>query len=130
MKSILFLSALFTVTFFIGCNKEPGEGGTSSITGKVFVVNLDNSGDTVNTYYGMDKDVYVIYGEDSQTYSDKFSTSLDGSFAFHHLTPGKYTVFAYSKCNTCPGEQDVVKQTIEITEKKQELVIEDLVILD
>lgn len=130
MKSILFLATVLITTSFIACNKEPGEGGTSSITGKVWVVDLNASGDTVAQYYAMDQDVYILYGEDDQTYDEKFATSLDGSYQFNFLTPGKYTVFAYSKCDACAGGQEVITKTVEITDKKQEIVVEDLVIIE
>lgn len=130
MKSLFLFTSLLTATLFMSCNKEVGEGGTSSITGKVWVVNTNNSGAVVGEYYGMDYDVFIIYGENNSTYSDKFSTSYDGSYAFHYLTPGKYTLFAYSKCDTCASGQDVIKKTVEITEKKQEITVEDLIIYE
>lgn len=129
MKSVIALSTLSIFLIIIGCNKEPGEGGTSSITGKVWVVDLNGSGDTTAQYYAMDEDVYIIYGDQTQTYSDNFNTSLDGSYRFDYLTPGKYTVFAYSDCETCPGGQDVSSKTVEITDKKQVIEVEDLVII-
>ena len=129
MKSLILTAIILTVTLFTACNKEPGEGGTSTVSGKVWIVNLNASGDTIEQYYGMDQDVYVIYGEATQTYSDKFATSFDGSYTFTSLTPGKYTVFAYSDCDACLGGQEVVAKTIEITDKKQEITLEDLVII-
>lgn len=130
MKSLILFAATCSILFFTACNKEPGEGGTSSITGKVLVINLNASGDTISQYYGMDEDVYIIYGEDTETYNDKFSTSLDGSFAFNYLTPGKYTIFAYSKCDVCDSGQNAVSATVEITDKKQAIVMDDLIIFD
>jgi hypothetical protein len=130
MKSLILFAATCSILFFTACNKEPGEGGTSSITGKVLVVNLNGSGDTISQYYGMDQDVYIIYGEDTETYGDKFSTSLDGSFAFNYLTPGTYTIFAYSKCDICDSGQNAVSRTVEITDKKQTIAMDDLIIYD
>ncbi len=130
MKSLILFAATCSMLFFTACNKEPGEGGTSSINGKVWVVDLNASGDTIAQYYAMDQDVYIIYGEDTQTYADKFSTSLDGSFSFNYLTPGKYTVFAYSKCDLCDSGQNAVSTTVEITEKKQTITMDDIVIFD
>ncbi|MFT5822063.1 MAG: hypothetical protein ACI8ZM_003319 [Crocinitomix sp.] len=130
MKSLILFAATCSILFFTACNKAPGEGGTSSITGKVLVINLNASGDTISQYYGLDQDVYIIYGEDTETYADKFSTSLDGSFAFNHLTPGKYSIFAYSKCDICDSGQNAVSTTVEITDKKQIIAMDDLVIFD
>lgn len=130
MKSNFLFTSLLTLALFVSCNKEAGEGGTASITGKVLVIDLNNSGAVNGQYYGMDYDVFIVYGENNNTYSDKFSTSFDGSYAFNYLTPGKYTLFAYSKCDTCLGGQEVIKKSVEITDKKQKLVVDDLVIYE
>lgn len=138
MKSLLSLLSCLPIIAFMACEKPAGEGGTSSIEGKVLVVNLNADGDTIYApYYGMDKDVYIIYGNEDQTYDDKFATSLDGSYEFKYLTPGTYTIYAYSECvecpdgcDTCPEGVKAVIQTVEITEKKQNIVLEDLVILE
>ena len=114
----------------LSCNKEPGEGGTSSITGKVYTYDLNSTGlDTLDEYYVMGEDVYIIYGLDDNTYNDKFSTSFDGSYRFDNLTEGKYTIFAYSRCLTCSGEVEEEKIVIDITAKKTEYTAPDLIIL-
>ncbi len=113
--AVLFV-ALLAIT--AACNKEAGEGGTSSISGDVLVNDIDGAGVLQSQYVGMDEDVYIIYGTEDQTYDDKFSTSLDGTFKFSHLTPGDYTVFAYSRCDTCASGTDVVQKTINIADKK------------
>lgn len=138
MKNFTTFLTLLCFTTLISCQKEPGEGGTSTIRGKILVVNLNAEGDTVQApYYAMDQDVFIIYGDENQTYDDKFATSLDGSFEFNYLTPGSYTIYAYSECVECPtgcdacpsGERAVIR-TVEISEKKQEIVLEDIVILE
>lgn len=117
MKKILVL--LFAAGLFaVSCNKEAGEGGTSSITGSILVNDYDGSGVFQEQYPGQDEDVYIIYGTEDQTYNDNFSTSHDGSFRFDYLTPGDYTIFAYSRCDTCAGGQEAIKRTINIADKK------------
>ncbi len=130
MKLAKLFLALTLVTTIISCNKTEGEGGTSSIEGKLYVINLNAAGDTVGEYYAMDQDVFIIYGESNATYNDKFATSYDGSYVFNNLTLGKYTLFSYSKCDACPSGQEVISKTVEITEKKQLISIEDLVIYE
>lgn len=105
MKSInLFSLLIFTtlsVFLFNGCTKEAGEGGTSTITGKVLVYDFDASFQTVvDTYPLVDEDVYIIYGDDNSTYNDNYKTSYDGTFEFKFLQKGKYKLFAYSKDST------------------------------
>jgi len=128
MKIILFSFGF--ILMITACTKEPGQGGTSSINGKVQVYNINSFGDTIGEpFYGMDEDVYIIYGENDDTYDDKFATSFDGSFRFDYLTPGKYTLFAYSRCDLCNDELTVVKKTVEITANKSENPISDIIIL-
>jgi len=128
MKIILFTLGL--VVLMTSCKKEPGEGGASSIYGKVQVYNINSFGDTLGEpFYGMDEDVYIIYGENDDTYDDKFATSFDGSFRFDYLTPGKYTLFSYSRCDVCNDELTVIKKTVEITSDKSENPISDIIIL-
>lgn len=126
MARIIY-SALF-ITLFISCNKAPGEGGTSSIEGKVYRIETNVLGDTLDEYYAPDYDVYIIYGDEDLTYDDKFSTSYDGSYRFTNLTPGSYTVFAYTRCDLCGGGDTAVSQTIEITEKESQIMFDDLVV--
>jgi hypothetical protein len=124
----IFTSLVF-LALTLSCNKEPGRGGTSSITGKVNVYNINSLGDTTDQYYGMDEDVYIIYGDNDLTYDDKFSCSYDGSYRFDYLTPGEYTIFAYSRCDTCDDGITPVFKTIQIQDKKTEYPISDLNIL-
>ena len=121
----LFLFGFF-VTFLVGCNKEPGQGGRSSISGKIYRIETNVLGQVLDEYYAPDYDVYVIYGTEDQTYDDKFSTSYDGSYEFTNLTPGTYTIFAYSRCYLCGGGDTAIAQTVEITEKAQAITLEDI----
>ena len=79
MKS--FSIILFVSILLVGCNKEPGVGGTSSITGKVFKKEVNGLGEVLTEYYDPDRTVYILYGEDDNVYDDKFDTSFDGSYA-------------------------------------------------
>ena len=131
MKSLTLFALFFSILLFTACNKVPGEGGTSSIAGKVLVYNVNSDGDITSAEYNaMDTDVFIIYGDGSETYNDNFKTSFDGSYRFDYLTPGKYTVFAYSECSTCLGLKDVKSHTVEITDKKQVIEAADLIIFD
>ncbi len=126
MKKIVFLSAILAL--FISCNKTEGQGGTSSITGKVIVNDVNGSGVLLATYPGQDEDVFIIYGNDNSTYNDDVSTSFDGTYRFDNLTPGIYKLFSYSKCNTCDSGSKEVVVTVEITDKKQVVTAPDIVI--
>ena len=93
----ILLTGLFGLALITGCKKEEGVGGTSYITGKVFVRQY-NSNFTVKTdqYYATDEDVFIVYG-DEEVYGDKVSTNYDGTFRFDYLREGNYKVFSYSE---------------------------------
>jgi len=98
MKKLLLVS--IAAMSFVACKKVEGEGGRSSISGKIMVhEKLYMNGictDTVS-YEGSQEDVYIVYGDDDNAIDDKLECSFDGSFKFDYLQPGTYTVFAYGR---------------------------------
>lgn len=130
MKLTKLVTVLFIALALGSCNKTAGEGGTSSIRGKVWVIDLNAAGEIVGEYYAMDQDVFIIYGDSDATYNDKFATSYDGSYVFNNLVEGTYTIFVYSKCDTCQSGEEVFIKTIEITEQKQLITVDDLIIYE
>ncbi len=115
------------VVVFSGCDPLPGDGGTSSISGKIFIESYNESGILYQQYYGAEERVYIIYG-DGTTFDDETKTSYDGTFQFPFLRQGTYTIFSYSDCLTCDGFTEVVLQTVEITDNHQDVTTSDLVI--
>jgi hypothetical protein len=118
----------FVVLLFNACEKEAGEGGNSSIYGKVWVKDCNATFSLIlNRYWGQDEDVFIVYGN-NKSYSDKVSSNFDGTFEFKYLRPGKYTIYAYSKdsagyvetLNPALPLLPVVK-TLEITDNDQEV---------
>ncbi|MFK8045732.1 MAG: hypothetical protein AB8B72_09560 [Crocinitomicaceae bacterium] len=114
MKNILILIA-FSVAI-VSCKKIEGEGGTSTIIGSVTTNNINGAGELTATYAGADEDVFIIYGASEAGYDDKTTTSYDGTFKFAYLTPGDYTIFIYSDCDTCDSNEEVVLKTLTISE--------------
>ena len=99
---IRFFIFLVIALFFSACEKEPGEGGTSSIIGSVYKIStyfnaLTQEVDTV--FYQLDsgEDVYVIYSDnESDFYNDKIETNWNGQYRFDYLRKGDYTIFVYA----------------------------------
>ncbi|MBU0489974.1 MAG: hypothetical protein KKA07_12090 [Bacteroidetes bacterium] len=123
---------ILTVSFFLfaGCAKEEGEGGTSSISGKIYVLDYNSSFTYIHdTYYGQDEDVFLIYG-DHDYYDDKTSTNYNGTYRFENLRKGLYTIFTYSDDSTFtePSEQTVQMVEVEITKNNQDIVLDDIII--
>ena len=112
------------------CDKEPGEGGNSTITGKVYVRDYDPYFLFLETeYYASDEEVFLIYG-DGITPNDRIWTGPNGDFEFPYLRPGKYQVYVYSDDSTMtsPSGTVPVYRQVEITEKKQTIDIGTIVI--
>jgi hypothetical protein len=93
----------FLFLFFISsCQKDAGEGGTSTIQGSVYKIStyynvLTQQNDTV--YYQLDsgEDIYIIYSEDENDfYDDNIETNWNGQYRFDYLRKGDYTVFIYA----------------------------------
>jgi hypothetical protein len=122
-------SAILVVSCLASCSKEAGEGGTSSIQGKIFGYDINNSGIVTDSAYVQDARVFITYG-DGTTVDDDVRTSHTGDYIFRGLRKGKYTIFVYSQCNSCPFNQEVVTQTVEITDNKQEVIVPDIKIFD
>lgn len=126
MKKFVFL--LMFPMIILSCNKVEGEGGTSSITGKLIVNDVNGAGVVQATFAGADEDVFIIYGKDNTTHNDKVSTSYDGSYRFDNLTAGTYKVFSYSKCDTCDSGSKEVVVDVVISDKKQVISASDIII--
>ena len=112
------------VLFSTACKKEPGVGGKAEIRGRVFKVEWDNNtGQPVGPgYYVGDHRVYIIYG-DNDFYDDNVDTDPKGLFVYSWMRKGKYTVFTYSDCPTCPGGVTTITKVVEVGDNKEVLDI-------
>lgn len=128
---LVLLSALVTL-LITSCEKPAGEGGTSTIMGRVFVENY-NSDFTIKLgdYYAPDIDVFIIYGEDS-IYSDDFKTGLNGWYKFDYLTKGTYTLYTFSADKTRQDPSNMVPVTtkVVIDEDNTTYIADELEIFD
>ncbi|MBC8048239.1 MAG: hypothetical protein H7Y00_15675 [Fimbriimonadaceae bacterium] len=121
-------NVLFIALFLISsCELTPGEGGTSSITGKVFVHELNSSGIVIAEYYSTDEKVFILYDEDS-IFDEETSTSFNGEYQFKFLRKGNYRIFSYSDINSFTNEQEQILVEVEITENNQEVTAAEIVI--
>lgn len=128
MKKFIPIILLFLfLSYILSCKKEAGEGGNSSIKGKVWVRKHDPGFTTVlNQYPGADEDVYIIYGNQVGV-NDRIRTDYEGEFEFKYLRKGNYKIYVYSKDSASivgppsnPTAPDIaVVKEITITDKKQ-----------
>lgn len=127
-RIIVFLFCAFSL-LLSSCAKEAGEGGSSSIKGRVLGYDINTSGVITDSAVVQDARVYISYG-DNTTVDEDTRSSYTGEYVFRGLQKGKYTIFTYSQCNDCPFNQEVKKQVVEITEANQEVLVPDIVIFD
>lgn len=116
--------------FCTSCSKEAGEGGNSSVYGKVIVHDYNSSYTALNDIYdGADEEVYIIYGDD-KSYSERIRTNYNGVYEFKYLRQGNYTVYVYSEDSTLtlPSGKYAVIRNIEITGNHQTVKADDMVI--
>lgn len=131
MKFIQSTSATLTVLFILfssSCTKEPGFGGLASVEGKVYAKDFTPGGIIEAEGYTADMKV-VIEVMGSGQILDETRTDLTGTYKFDKLRKGTYQVYTFTECDTCTNNEDPVVQTIEITEKKQEIKLEDFLII-
>ncbi|HLO58326.1 MAG TPA: hypothetical protein VK179_06265 [Bacteroidales bacterium] len=130
-KLLYSFFVLFTLFVFISCEKEEGQGGTSSITGKVLVKKYNSNFTTlIEQYYATDEDVFIVYGDDD-VYGDKTTTNYNGAYRFDYLREGDYTIYAYSQDSAYyPTQHKIaVMQKVTITGRNKDVRLPDIIIL-
>jgi len=127
-KSLSFLLVLLLTIALFSCSKEAGDGGNSTIYGKIITHNYNAEFTNLKGIYpAADEDVYIIYGNDF-SYSERIRTSYEGIYEFKYLRPGDYTIYAYSKDSTltlASGIYPVIKK-VTIKDKQQTVEVEDM----
>jgi hypothetical protein len=115
MKKYFLIITIVVLTLF-SCSKEEGEGGRSSISGKIHMTDL--TGGNQGNYDAPDYDVYILYGEDDDVYDDDMKTNYDGTFKFSNLREGAYRIFAYTIDSSEPSGVKPVFKSIQIGGKE------------
>lgn len=124
-----FVLLLLIAGIVISCKKIEGEGGSSTITGKVYFQDKDNNGNEVGDKYpAQDERVYIIYGPDGTLHNDDYRSSYDGSYRFEFLTNGTYKIFAYQECASCQSGDEPVIKTVNIDSKNSSVVVSDIIL--
>ena len=112
-KTIVLICMTAWLLSLVSCNNKEGEGGTGTVQGYVKLVHHpdDDYQLNVDTLNAAKTDVFIVYG-DEEFYGDDTETNPDGFYQFEYLTPGNYTVFAYSTLAT--GEKVAVSETVTL----------------
>lgn len=133
-RHIILLTMVFSILFTLSCKKEPGEGGTNTITGKVFATDYNKEYTKIQgEYYMPGERVYIVYGtsDNNDIYDDDFRTDYDGRYEFKYLRKGTYTIYTYTIDTTELKYKKFIplKQSVEITGKKETITLPDFKII-
>ena len=118
MKYGKIILAVMLICFALpSCNNKEGEGGTGTVQGYVKLVHHpdDNYQLEADTLDAAKTDVFIVYGNE-EFYGNDTETNPDGLYQFNYLTPGDYTVFAYSTLPT--GEKVAVSEKVTLERGK------------
>jgi len=125
-RNVFKILCLFIfIAVFTACEKDEGEGGQATITGKVYAYDIDNNIKTDSGYIAGVR-VYISYGDNTGV-DDDTRTDASGTYAFKWLQEGTYKVWVVKECSTCPLNQDIDSEEIEITDKKETETVRDLI---
>lgn len=131
MKTIKYFILIFFISIFLNsCKKSEGEGGNSSIKGKVLVKEYNETFTVLKgEYYAQGEDVYIVYGGKTQV-GDRIETYYDGSFQFDYLRKGNYKIYVYSEDMTLQSVSGdvVVEKDVQILSNGETVEMEDIVI--
>ncbi|MCA0428992.1 MAG: hypothetical protein LCH32_00655 [Bacteroidetes bacterium] len=126
------LLTLCIITLLLGCSKQAGEGGKSTVKGKILVEDWNNAFTIKNGEYpGLDVDVFIIYG-DNVSYNDKTRANYNGEFEFKYLRKGKYTIYVITKDKTlqsASGEKSIIIN-FELTGKKETKTLDQITVYE
>src|SRR5688572_16962869 len=123
MKNYLIIFSVLC-SLFVSCEKGPGEGGRTSIIGKVWAEEWDDISYTVHydslDRWAADEDVFIIYGDDI-SFGERIRTGPDGVFEFKYLREGEYTIYVYSEAvenvSSTAGGKAAISKRVSIPKK-------------
>lgn len=124
------LSSLIVALLLVSassCQKQPGKGGLATISGKVYAYDYNNFGILVDSGYVADERIFISYGG-GESADDDVRSGINGEFKFEWLQKGDYALWVISDCDTCPLSQKIIKQTVTVSQRKQQIVLPDFII--
>ena len=127
-KTSTVLAILILSYTVLSCAKEAGDGGNSTIYGKITAYDYNAEFTQLKGIYpAADEDVFLIYGND-RSYSQRIRSNYDGVYEFKYLRPGDYTVYAYSKDSTLtlPSGIFAVIRKVKVDDNRQAIEVEDM----
>lgn len=125
-KNILILAFSMLV---ISCSKEPGFGGLSTISGKVWATDITPNSQIIQDEGYTANIKVVIAVENSGMILDEVRTDLNGSYKFEELRKGVYQIWTFTDCDSCRNNEAPIIQRVEIKQRKEEIALPDFKII-
>ena len=114
---------ILSLLVLMGCEKSPGVGGDSSISGTLLLYQYnDNYSQRANATLApaQDVDVYIQYGDD-ELIQDKIETSPEGYFEFNSLYEGEYKIIYYSEnAYSAEREKEAIITEVNLSKNQSE----------
>lgn len=114
---------ILSLLVLMGCEKSPGVGGDSSISGTLLLYQYnDNYSQRANATLApaQDVDVYIQYGDDALI-QDKIETSPEGYFEFNNLYEGEYKIIYYSEnAYSTEREKEAIITEVNLSKNQSE----------
>lgn len=123
----VFVILILSIALF-SCAKEAGDGGNSTIYGKIIAYNYNAEFTNLRGIYpAADEDVFLIYGND-RSYSQRIRSNYEGIYEFKYLRPGDYTIYLYSKDSTLTLASEIyaVIRKVKIENNRQTVEAADM----
>jgi len=96
MRCLFYTGAILALGL-CACNKPEGEGGRSSISGKIYQIDyIDEYDNVLDTFPAVDEDVFIVYGGGDLA-DDDTKTNGNGDYKFEFLREGSYSIYAYNR---------------------------------
>lgn len=114
------------IFLFSSCEKNPGTGGTGSISGTI-IERFYNDDFSSQLYerVAVDEEIFMLYGEDNAL-GDREFTDLTGKFRFNYLFPGRYYVYYLSQDSTSILDEQQEKLYLVDLKRGEEVDLGDL----
>ncbi len=114
------------VFLFSSCEKNPGPGGTGSISGTI-IEHFYNDDFSSHLYKraAVDKEIFILYGE-GNALGDRAFTDLTGKFRFNYLFPGRYYIYFLSEDSTSILDEEKEMLYLVNLERGEEVDLGDL----
>lgn len=129
---IILLCFSLSILLFSSCEKVAGPGGSSTIVGRVWIMDYNSVFTEIRSeYWAEDQSVFIMYGNDTIP-SNEVHTGYNGTYKFEFLQEGQYTIYCMSKDTNSlsPSGNIPVKISLQINQNGDDIIAPTITIVD